>query len=246
MIEIDNMYEQSKIYGHHCENLRLLEKSLKHTEISAKKAISSKDKNNCLSTLLRLYAFLLGAWAETRLKKLLHEGRGFSKKERDIVLKNNKQHIQWENTIKNAFRKHYKISKLNKINLGELGVARLNSILEIIKNDLKIIIEIRNKLAHGQWKYPFTDNGDKVDKEKYCLINKENLLSLKFKYEILEHLTEVIHDLIVSKVTFERDFEKHFKKLNQTKMNLKKRSYQKYEDNLIKAFEVSKYKKYKK
>jgi len=231
------------MYGYLCENLRWLEKSLKYIEVSAKKAIASKDNNNCLPALLRLYAFLLGAWAEARLKKLLHEGRGFPKKERDIILGNKTQLDQWENTVKNAFRKHYNINKLNKINLGELGKTRLDSILEFIKNDLKIIIEIRNKLAHGQWKYPFTDNGEKVEQEKYKLINKENLLSLKFKYEILEHLTDVIHDLIVSKATFERDFEKHFKKLNQTKINLNERSYQKYQDNLIKSFEKSKDKK---
>ncbi len=49
---------------------------------------------------------------------------------------------------------------------------------------LRILIEIRNKLAHGQWIYPFNNEGNTVDPDKFKLIDKENLQSLQFKYSL--------------------------------------------------------------
>ncbi|HIB9634549.1 TPA: hypothetical protein ACWZTX_003558, partial [Escherichia coli] len=81
---------------------------------------------------------------------------------------------------------------------------------DVLSNELRILIEIRNKLAHGQWIYPFNNEGNTVDPDKYKLINKENLQSLQFKYSLAQHLVDAVHDLVVSPTTFERDFESHF------------------------------------
>ena len=98
---------------------------------------------------------------------------------------------------------------------------------------MRIIIEIRNKLAHGQWIYPFNDKGTDVEQGKYVLINKENLLSLEFKFAMLGHLANAVHDLVVSPKTFERDFDSHFRKLFQAQTNLRTRDYAKYAQALV-------------
>ena len=76
----------SKQYKQHVANLRELDVALGNVARLARAAIASDDPQQSLRTLLRLYAFLIGAWAECRLKKLLHEERGFTEPERATIV----------------------------------------------------------------------------------------------------------------------------------------------------------------
>ncbi len=225
----------TKIYRYHVENLREIELTISHISRLSRNTIASRDPENSLRSLLRLYSFLIGAWAETRLKKLLNEERGFNEFDRNEIINTSTQIDQWKLTIEKAFRNHYGIrnAKLNNISLGETTAARFEILNKVIFEDLKILIEIRNKLAHGQWIYPFNSEGTSIEQDKYQLINQENLQSLQFKYTLIKHLSDTVHDLVVSKATFERDFDIHFKQLNQVKINLKRKQYSDYENMLI-------------
>lgn len=229
----------SKIYMQHVANLRELELAISHTGRMARSEIASKDPQQSLRSLLRLYSFLVGAWAETRLRKLLHEEFGFSEIERAKITDKSSQLEQWQETIDLAFRKHHKITKapLDECSLGVAHAARRGALHDVLYNELGIIIEIRNKLAHGQWIYPFNSDETAVEPDKYKLINKENFQSLQFKLSLVGHLADAVHDLVVSPTTFERDFEDHFKKLFQVRTNLTTKSYEKYESGLIKSRE---------
>jgi hypothetical protein len=225
----------SKVYKHHVANLRELEAALGNVARLARAAIAQRDPQRGLRSLLRLYAFLLGAWAECRLKKLLHEEFGFDDFERTAIAVKGTQLEQWQETVDTAFRKHYNLPNagLSARTLGVAASARRRELLGVLDSELRVIIEIRNKLAHGQWIYPFNSEGTAVEQDKYRLINKENLLSLEFKLAMLGHLADAVHDLVVSPRTFERDFDSHFRHLFQVQMNLKRRDYAKYEQSLI-------------
>lgn len=227
----------SKLYIYHVANLRELERAIVQTARLAKAEIAGCDPQQSLRSLLRLYSFLLGAWAECRLRKLLHEQYGFTDGERGQVLAADTQLGQWQRTVDLAFRKHHKIPKAN-LDARVLGVshaARRDSIHSVLSGELRIIIEIRNKLAHGQWVYPLNNEGTKVETEKYQLINKENLQSFQFKYALLGHVADAVHDLVVSPMTFQRDFDRHFKRLEQVRMNLSVKSYENYERSLVES-----------
>ena len=202
----------SNIYSQHVANLRELELAISHTGRMAKSEIASRDPQQSLRSLLRLYSFLIGAWAETRLRKLLHEEFGFNDTERKQVTGQTSQLDQWQETIDLAFRKHHKITKapLDERSLGVAHAARRDALHNVLSDELRVIIEIRNKLAHGQWIYPFNSDETAVEPDKYKLINKENYQSLQFKLALIGHLADAIHDLVVSPATFERDFESHF------------------------------------
>lgn len=227
----------SKLYAHHVANLQELELALSHTARLARSAIASRDPQQSLRSLLRLYAFLVGAWAESRLRKLLHEEFGFDEVERSAILAKSTQLEQWQATVDLSFRKHHKIAKaqLDERNLGVTHAARRAALHDVLGNELKIIIEIRNKLAHGQWVYPFNSEGTAVEQDKYKLINKENFQSLQFKFALLKHLADAVHDLVVSPQTFERDFDSHFRHLFQVRTNLVTKDYAKYEKALVES-----------
>jgi hypothetical protein len=229
----------SKTYSQHVANLRELELAISHAGRMARSEIASKDPQQSLRSLLRLYSLLIGAWAETRLRKLLHEEFGFNEVERKQITELSSQLEQWQETIDLAFRKHHKITKapLDELSLGVAHAAGRGALHDVLSNELRIIIEIRNKLAHGQWIYPFNSDETAVEPDKYKLINKENYQSLQFKLALIGHLADAIHDLVVSPATFERDFESHFKKLFQVRTNLITKDYSKYENGLIKSRE---------
>jgi len=225
----------NKNYKYHVANLRELALAIRHTARLSRSTIANGDPERSLRSLLRLYSFLLGAWAECRLQKLLSEPNGFSDEQRATILCSESQLERWQAAIDLAFRHHHKIARadLDERVLGVEHAARRAALHDALDRDLRIVIEIRNKLAHGQWAYPFTSDGMKVDSKKYKLIDQENLLSLRFKHQLISHLADAVHDLIVSPETFKRDFDGHFRRLFQARSNIENRDYGKYERSLV-------------
>ncbi|HEB34855.1 hypothetical protein LCGC14_0592500 [marine sediment metagenome] len=219
----------NKLYQFHVANIRSVEIALNNTALSARKAISAENAP-AVESFIRLYALLLGAWVEIRLKKLLFENSGFSVEERSFVFAQSAQLEQWHKVVELAFRKHYNLpnAKLTDTTLPFTAYARYETLKEILDSDLKSIIEVRNKLAHGQWIYPLNSEGTDVEENKYQLLNNENLPSLQYKKGLISGLSNIVHDLVVSLQTFERDFDANYQKITDTRNNLKNRSYEKY------------------
>ena len=229
------MRADHRIYAYHVKNLQEVEKGLSSISRSARSAISRNDPHDNLQSSIRLYALVLGAWAETRLNKLLYEESRLLEAQRDEILSRNSKLEQWQLLVKRAFRIHYNLphAMLNESNLGVANAARYNALQEILDRELKVIIQIRNKLAHGQWYYPLNGNGTAVNSEYFRNINDENIMSLQYKFSLLKHLAQMIHDLVVSPPTFERDFECHFRKLEQVRQRLNVQKYSDYVARLI-------------
>ena len=85
----------SKLYKYHVANLRSIEIAIKSTALSVRRAIAEENQQATDSSV-RLYAFLLGAWAETRLNKLLFEPKGFQDAERQLILSLSTQLENWQ------------------------------------------------------------------------------------------------------------------------------------------------------
>lgn len=228
------MATEAKIYQFHVANLRSIEIALNNTALSTRQAISEENQP-ATDSFIRLYALLIGTWAETRLRKLLYEQSGFTEDERKRVLTQTSQLEQWRKLVEVAFRKHYGISQapLTSSSLPFTAHARYASLMNIFENNLRIVIEVRNKLAHGQWIYPLNNEGNDIESNKYTLLKKENLQSLQFKKSLLSSLADIVHDLVVSLLTFERDFDSNYSRITNIKNNLISRNYEKYVSMLI-------------
>ena len=166
---------------------------------------------------------------------MLYEKNGITSDERNTVLATQSQIDRWQKAVEVAFRKQYKVpsAALTEKTLPHSAFSRYTSLIDILNNDLRSIIEIRNKLAHGQWVYPLNNEGNDVEAEKYNSIRHENLLALQFKMSLISSLAAIIHDLFVSLPTFERDFDQHYKQIITTRTNLQKRDYDEYAKMLV-------------
>lgn len=97
---------------------------------------------------------------------------------------------------------------------------------------LRPIIELRNKLAHGQWRYTLTNDELGISVSEMRAVRHENSLTIKLKHTLLLHLVDVVHDLVVSEPTFARDFDDHFRRLEAARIDLENSTFSKYEAQL--------------
>jgi hypothetical protein len=226
-----------KLYRFHAENLRAVGAALDDVLVSARAAIARK-RTASIATHLRLYAFLLGAWSESRLLKLLYEPNAFNADEREAIL-HEKALPRWHKVLEVAYRRHHNIPRASLVPpaLPVTAAGRLQRLRSILDADLSSIITLRNKLAHGQWVYPLNDALDDVAQVQMTLLRNENLLTLKFKASMIESLCACIHDIVVSKPTFERDFDAHLCRIEQRRTDLQRRSYSTWECQMVDKYE---------
>lgn len=205
------------------ENFKLIKDKISHKQLSTKHFNSS----------IKLLILLLGIWSEARLNKLINEyseitnSNLFTDLEKKLIKLNKQKIDEWKTIIELAFRKHYSIyigQELTSNNLEVTNFKRYTGILDIIDNYLQSIIENRNKLAHGQWVCQLNDKGKILNTPNVRELNNENVITLEKKYQILKYLTQIIHDLMISKRTFERDFTKHYSEIIERKKFIDKHS----------------------
>lgn len=238
------MKPPQKLYQFHVANLQEIDRAMERIARSIRLAVSQSDEIT-ISSFIRLYALLLGAWAECRLQKMLYEPKGFNDLQRAGINSEKTQIQKWEKAVDFAFRQQYKIEKapLSENVLLHSAFSRYTTILEMLRNDLGSIIELRNKLAHGQWVYPLNSDGNDIAQEQMNVLRVENLLSLQFKKSLIESLSSAIHDLVVSKLTFERDFDDHVRIIVETQRNLKNRDYKAWAQSMRQKYQRGKAKK---
>ena len=226
------MTSPEKLYKYHVKNLRSVDDGLNHVFRLARGAVA-RDDQKVIDTHIRLLSFLFGVWSEVRLLKMLYEPNGFSQVERNRILKANAME-RWLLAVELAFSKHYNIPRANLCppQLSPTAHLRLKTLKETLENKLCEIITMRNKLAHGQWIYPLNRAMDGVAQDQRDALRKENLFSLTQKKSLIEILCQIIHDLIVSKPTFDRDWHKHFGQFEQTRTNIERKSYKKWENQI--------------
>jgi hypothetical protein len=85
----------------------------------------------------------------------------------------------------------------------------------ILDNDLKLVFEMRNKLAHGQWADTFGADG-KVSTDLMRRLKTVNTLALRFQDSIAEDLENATGDLLAPGAAFEKSFNDHFRKIQHS------------------------------
>ena len=205
------MTDQADLYKYHTKNLQSVRRGLDMAGRAAKDSVSRGNEAE-EESYTRVYALTLGIWAEARLAKLLHEPGGLTDLERNQILSFDQQIERWLQLVEHVFRKHYQVRRgtLSISTLPHSAWSRFDALCSILRDDLRSTITFRNKLAHGQWQYALNSRGDAIATVETAALRQDNILILQQKRQIIEHLTNAIHDLVVSKATFERDFDKNY------------------------------------
>jgi len=224
-----------KLYKYNTVNMKATAIVLDHVALSCKEAIR-KSNDLAVKSNVSVYTLFLGAWIENKARKLVLEKDSFTKEEQDTINHESSEYEKWKKIIEVAFRKHYSIphAELNDMSLPFSALAKYKALYNILETYLKDIIETRNKVAHGQLIYPLNNGCTDIQTEKLASMKKENILSLQYKKELVNYLSKIIHDLVVSINTFDRDFDLNYKNIINCKNNLINREYKDYKIKLIK------------
>lgn len=230
---------RAQLFSCYSENLSATKTSLDRTALLLRQAISKNDSKNEQS-LTKMYALLLGIWAENRLAKTIYQKRVLTHEKRGKLLRKGTQIQKWEKIVNESFKKRYKVKKLNEMSLGHTVFQQHSAIITLLKNDLEPVISLRNKLAHGQWINIFNSNPDETKKrlqhDKMNSLSNDNIISLQGKRQILYHIASLIHTCLDRKPWFKRDFDYHYRVIQQTKINMQKHSFDDYKAKMQAKF----------
>lgn len=240
---MDSQKHTEKLYRYQVENHRRIIESQNVLEDLLRNAIATKDRRQ-QSALLPLYIFLLGAAAEARLMKILLEPKAFTQEHVTAILDQPSQLERWRSLVRLAFLKYKGTSNYdNEVSTATVGrncALLYADICSHLKDDLRTVIELRNKMAHGQWSKPFVgwDKPHSLDALKISgvhmkLLKAENLMTLILKRGMMDRILDIVRDLAVSPIAFRRDYDEHYKRLANAAIQLRTKSYPKYADNLV-------------
>jgi len=222
-------------YVYHCENLRMIEKAITNVELALRDYISLSDNANT-QIYTRVLSQLVNSWVEVRLLKLVYEPDAFSDDKKGKIITTSRLEDQWRSALDCAFCKAFSLKDITKIsspNVRYTARKQYEAVKQLIEKDLLASSEVRNRIAHGQWRYAFTSDLQKINPDLMRDINKENILVLQFRLALFRSLSQIIHDLAVSKKTFERDFDNNFKKIESQIVNAKKVSFTVYQQKMV-------------
>lgn len=134
---------------------------------------------------------------------------------------------KWRVLVEFCFRKQYLNNNLKTsisvISLGDTSFHRYLNLLDILEKDIKPYVELRNRLAHGQWSIAFNDSDfEKNQKitQFVWTISKKDLMLLK---SYIKNFPTLIRSLLLSKKTFESTYDKYVNRINLAKNDIDKR-----------------------
>lgn len=198
-------------------NYRSVAAALTHIERAVNAALRNGDKP-ASKALTNTQMLLVAVKAEARLQKLVHTPGWLDEPQRAYVMSASSRLNMWQRLIEVGFRKRYGKTKRKVPLVDQLdhdAAARYKTLLEILEQDLRGIIEIRNKLAHGQWSYGFTDEGV-ISTELTKRLRATNTLELRFQDSIAEDMANAVGDLLESGRKFEESFNGHYRKIKSS------------------------------
>jgi len=209
----------SKITAFHNANFNKIEKAISHTYQELEFLIASTSPKESEEISIRLNTLMLGVWCESRLHKLAYEKDLFSEIDRKFIYSGSNLEDKWKKSLEIALRKNKTLDSDVILDLGSLGFSLFQVYTEI-KNWIDVyftpVIRLRNKVAHSQWVNPFQNYQSGWDSSwsfKLCgeskgLLNRENILTLKYKHELLKRIATAINNLSLVDTEYEvQDFD---------------------------------------
>lgn len=221
-------------YKQHCENLRMIENAIKSVQRILRGYIS-KDEEINVYVYTKILSHLINSWAEVRVLKLIYEHGAFSDSEKTKIIKCDGAKEKWDMALAIAFCKRYDISikNIDSVTTPITPRTRCQMLSELIDNDLLESTQLRNRIAHGQWKFAFNSDLLRINEGLTRILRQENIVKLQLKLKMFKSLAQIIQDLAVSKPTFERDFDDNFRRIEEQKRNFHNRSYDNYRGKMI-------------
>lgn len=234
------------VQRYHEENFNEVQVALEHIERELRHVTRTESPSE--GTITRLFTLLLGVWCEARLHKLLYEKAAFDEEERAKIYAESSVEQKWKKALEIAFRKHHGINSTTPLSYEVAGFSRLKiyeQILQWLDDYFVSVMQLRNKIAHGQWIKPFvnyqsgwTSSADfKISGDSIAALKRENLLSIILKAKILQNIAVAINNLAIDGQKYEaKDFDVQHGRIHTDIKYLESADFAAYRQKLIDGY----------
>ena len=186
------------VYEAACANVR----ELQTTRRTMDKMFNNALRNNAveqINLLTKSYAQLYSAYAEASFLKLVYTPYVFIDTERKKILSERNVENKWKKILELAFE------NLNNDSKGERANKELK-LTRIYKEYVVLPSQIRNKIAHGQWKVALNEDNTAINEDTTSRINDLDFVKIDYYFEIYTQFNQCIEDLLKSPKTHYRDY----------------------------------------
>jgi hypothetical protein len=223
---MDNI-EKINNYNYHHKNVKLIEHSITLLQNNIKESyineynidrLAMEDslkfirKSECIKNrdaYVKLLIGIVASWSEELLKRLLYEKDGFKNEQIKYIhlLKDARQ--RWLTIFKVSFCNPFYIYNVGdplfsaitdpekEKNIKKSARLKYGEVKTLIEEEIFPIIDLRNKVQHGEWLYAFEPpNSINHSSELTGLIRRENIRSIQTKIKDITTIYKMIKDVV--------------------------------------------------
>jgi hypothetical protein len=207
------------LYRRLTDNARAVSKGLVQAERVHKEAIRS-GQDPAVQYAARMHQLTVGLLAESLLRKTVADPAGFNDRERSLLGQERSQISRWRQAVSLGFRRQYSVAfhlDVDETSTSQQIAAQFRDIDDLLENELTSVIGDRNKIAHGQWAWLLNSNETLFTGRAAAPLNYR---AIEARSKLVEQITAVIADLVVSEPTFARDYQARYRTIQQLRLQL--------------------------
>ena len=153
-----------------------------------------------LERYTRIYGMLFCTWAEACLLRIIYTPYGFSAGQISTVLDARTIEDKWTTCLQFAFHN----SEIREQKSLKQAVGP--TLERLITNIVTTPAQIRNKIAHGQWKQPFNSNSTALNPGTAILMQAADVIEIDRWFFVFAEFAQIVEDGIESpERAFRRD-----------------------------------------
>ena len=141
-----------------------------------------------LERYTRIYGMLFCTWAEACLLRMIYTPYGFSADQISAVLNARTIEDKWTTCLQFAF--HNSEEREQKSLKQALGPK----LERLITNIIATPAQIRNKIAHGQWKQPFNSNSTALNSDTAILMQAVDVIEIDRWFFVFTEFAQIVED----------------------------------------------------
>ena len=188
-----------KIYRACVSNVKELKKHRARLRKLVNTAIKEK-KDDDLDTFTKFYALLFSAYVEVSFLKLIHTPKALDVSEITQIQRGCNLEEKWKTCVQFAF-----LRINSSANSGEIANKK-QTLTRIMSEYIIAPSQMRNKIAHGQWKICLNNQCTGINDEITNEILQLDFVKIDRYFEIYNKFQQCILDLLVSQRTHYRDY----------------------------------------
>ncbi len=169
-----------------------------------------RHEDESASVQVRCLILLWIAYFETSLNCIVHSANQLSYDQRRTILARQTLLDRWQCLLDICFRMYYLSPKkraLSRLNLGSMNFHRYTELSSFLKKRVAPMIEVRNRLAHGQWHIAFNNGGTSLNQDLTSHIWRLSKKDVIYAKALTHNLVALLTELTCSRASFENKYD---------------------------------------